>query len=138
MRKGLAFGTLGLNALFWIAVTAAEKPSEQYSKAMKDIGAAAASVTKAIPAEDFDTVSKNATSIIEAFPVIRKYWTDKADGDAVRSVVAAEKAAADLRVAAGLKSSDGVDYSAKELTEICTQCHTAHREQLPDGSFQIK
>lgn len=137
MRKGLAFG-LGFGALLSVAVMTAEKPSEQYSKAEKAIGAAAESATKAIQAQDFDTVSKNATSIIEAFPVIRKYWTDKADLDAVRLVTAAEKSAADLRVAAGLQSTDGVEYSAKELADICAQCHTAHREQLPDGSFQIK
>ena len=69
---------------------------------------------------------------------VKKYWTDKADSDAVRLATAAEKAAADLRVAAGLQSMEGIDYSAKELTDYCAQCHKAHREQLPDGTFQIK
>lgn len=138
MRKGLAFGTFGFSVLLSLAVMTAEKPSEQYSKAMKDISVAVASANKAIKAQEFETVSKDAGAIIDAFPPVKKYWTDKGDTDAVRLVTAAEKAAADLRVAAGLQSTDGVEYSAKELTDLCVQCHTAHREQLPDGTFQIK
>jgi hypothetical protein len=137
MRNGRALLTCGVLGAFGLALMAAETPSDQYSKAMKDIGAAAQSLNKAVPAEDFDTVAKNAAAIIEAFPVVEKYWTGKAE-DAVRVVRTATKAAADLRVAAGLKSSEGVAYSAKELADACMQCHTAHRERLPDGTFQIK
>ena len=43
-----------------------------------------------------------------------------------------------MRVAAGLMSGEGVAYSAKELAGTCATCHTAHREKLPDGTFQIK
>ena len=129
--------TCGVLGVFVLTLMAADKPPDDYSKAMKEIGAAAQSLSKAVPAEDFDTVSKNAATIIDAFPVVEKYWTGKAE-DALRVVRTATKAAADLRVAAGLKSGEGIAYSAKELTDACMQCHTAHRERLPDGTFQIK
>lgn len=137
MRKGWALVTCGFMGMFGLAVMTAEKPPDQYSKAMKDIGAALESANKAIQAQDLDAVSKNAGLIVEAFPVVENYWTGK-DSDAVKLVQAASKAASDMRVAAGLQSSDGVAYSAKELADVCTQCHTAHRETLPDGSFLIK
>jgi len=137
MMKAGAFVTGGFMGMFAVGVMTAEKPSDQYSKAMKDIDAAMQSLNKAIQAEDFDTVSKNAASMVDAFPVVEKYWAGKAQ-DAATLVQKAEKVAADLGVAAGLKSGEGVAYSAKELTDICMQCHTAHRNRLPDGSFEIK
>ena len=137
MRRGCALVTFGFIGVFGLAVMTAEKPPEDYSKAMKEIGAAMQSVNKVIPAGDFDTVSKNAATIIAAFPVVTKYWTGK-DDDAVRLSETAKKAAADLGIAAGLMSAEGVAYAAKELGDTCMVCHTAHRERLPDGSFQIK
>ena len=137
MRKRLAIVTCGLVGVFGLAVMAAEKPPDSYSKAMKDIGAAAMSIDKATAAGDYDAVSKSAGAIVDAFPVVEKYWTGKAE-DAVMLAQAAAKAAGDLRAVAGLQSSEGVAFSAKELTAACTQCHMAHREALPDGTFQIK
>jgi hypothetical protein len=137
MRHEWALATCGFIGMLGLVVMTAEKPPDEYSQAMKNIGAAAQSANTAIQAQDFDMVSKNAASIIEAFPVVEKYWNGKA-ADAVQLVHTASKAASDMRVAAGLQSSEGVAYAAKELNGTCMQCHTAHRETLPDGSFQIK
>lgn len=137
MRKGWVLVVGGFIGVFGLVAMTAEKPSEQYSKAMRDMSAAAQGLNSAIPAEDFEAVSKNAVSIIEALPVVTTYWVGKGE-DAVKWTHTAEKAAADLRVAAGQKSSEGVAYAAKELTDTCMQCHTAHRDKLSDGSFQIK
>ncbi len=126
----------GLSLAATVSVFAGEKPSEAYVKSMKDLGAAVQVVSKAIPAEDFATVSKGAVSIIEALSVVEKYWAGK--DDAMKIVQVAKKAAADLRVSAGLTNIEGVSYSIKELTETCTTCHAAHRERLADGSFEIK
>jgi len=137
MGKRLALVTCGFVGIFGLAVMTAEKPSEEYSKAMKDIGAGMQAANKAIQAQDYEAVSKNAATIIDAFPVIEKYWAGKSE-DAVKMVRKAAKAASDMRVAAGLNSAEGVAYSAKELGETCAPCHTAHRERLPDGTFEIK
>jgi cytochrome c556 len=137
MCKGAALIMCGFLGVFGFAVMAAEKPPDDYSKAMKGIGAAVESLTKAIQAEDFDAVSTSAGAIVDAIPVVEKYWTDKAE-DAVKLAQATAKVAGDLRAVAGLKSRDGVAFSAKELNDTCMQCHAAHRETLPDGSFQIK
>lgn len=137
MCKAWALVTCGWIGVFGVAVMTAEKPPDDYSKAMKSIGAAAESLTKAIQAEDFDAVTTNAGTIVDAFPVVEKYWTGKSE-DAVTLAQTAGKVAGDLRAVAGLKSSDGVAYAMKQLTDTCMQCHAAHREVLPDGSFQIK
>lgn len=128
---GSFIGVLGL------AVMAAENPPDDYSKAMKDINAAVARIDKATAAGDFDTIGQSAGAIVDTMPIVEKYWTGKAE-DAVMFAQAAAKAAGDLRAVAGLQSSDGVAFSAKELVAVCTQCHMAHREALPNGTFQIK
>jgi cytochrome c556 len=138
MRMKWALVTCGFTGLFGLAVLTAEKAPEAYVAAMKTIGAATGALNKSIQAEDFDAITKNVTSIIDTLPVVDKYWSGGKADDAKKWTQTAVKAAADLRVAAGLKSSEGVAYSAKELTETCAQCHTAHREKLPDGSFEVK
>lgn len=136
MSKQLTMVTCGIVVTFGLGAMAAEKPPEFYSKAMKDIGAAAMTIEKATASEDYDSVSKSAAAIIDAFPPIEKYWMGKED--AIKFVQTASKAAADLRVMAGIQSKEGVAYSAKELAAVCTQCHMAHREAQADGTFLIK
>lgn len=135
MRKAIV--TCAFVGVFGFVFTAAEKPPADYSKAMKDIGTAAMTVNKAMAEQNYEVVSKSATAMIETFPVIEKYWTGKAE-DGVKLAKAATKAAGDLRALADIKSGDGVAEALKDLTAACGQCHMAHREALPDGTFEIK
>ncbi len=137
MRKLWVLVTCGLISLLAGVAIAAEKPSDEYAKAMKDIRAAMQNVDKAIQGSDFETVSKNAAVVKDAFLLVEKYWNGKAE-DALKLAQTAGKAASDLGVAAGLASGDGVAFSAKELNDTCAACHNAHRDRQPDGSFQIK
>jgi hypothetical protein len=124
-------------AVFGLQVRAADKPSADYQKAMKDLGAFAQSIDKAVMADDFDAVAKLAASAQADFEVVEKFWTSKAQ-DATKLAQNGAKAAADLGVVAGLKSHEGIVYSAKEITDLCATCHMVHRETMPDGTFQIK
>lgn len=128
-------GTLGLVAF------AAEKPPEDYQKAMKDLSAFSQGVPKAAAAADFDGVAKLAESAKSALSVVQAYWlkrTDPSAGAAATTAQSGVKFAADLGVVAGLKSREGVEYSAKLITDSCAGCHTAHREKAADGSCEIK
>lgn len=120
----------------WSVVTA-EKPPEDFQKAMKTMGAALQAANAAIKEEKLEAVSENAGKIVDAFIVVEKYFQGKSD-DAVKMAQTASKSASDLRVAANLQSTDGVDFSKKELMDGCAACHAAHREKLADGSFMIK
>ena len=137
MRNRWTIATCSFVALFGWSVATAEKPPENFQKAMKDIGGSLQAANKAIQAEDLQAVADNAGKIVEAFTVVEKYWIGKAD-DAVKASQIASKAASDMRVAATLMSADGVVFSNKELTDTCAPCHTAHREKMPDGTFMIK
>jgi len=134
IRKLILCTVLGL---FSFAAIAAEKPSPEFVKAMKDLAAANQAITKSVAAGDFNAVASNAGNAVNAIPVVQAYWKGKAP-DASKAAEDAAKAAADLRVAAGLQSQEGIEYSAKMLGATCGQCHTAHRSALPDGTYEIK
>lgn len=124
-------------SLLGLVVRAAEKPPENYQRAMQTLGVFAGAIDKAIAAEDYAAVTKLAVPAREAFVVTESYWTGKSS-DAKQIAQAAGKAMADLVTAAGLTSREGVEYSAAEVKSSCAACHMAHRESQPDGSFLIK
>ncbi len=128
----VVLGSLGM-LLF-----AAEKPPQDYQKAMKDLGAFAQGISKAVEAEDYDTVTKLANSAKDAFTVTESYWSKKSDADALKASQDGVKAAGDLGVTANLKSKEGAEYSAKVIRDLCAGCHMAHRERAADGTFEIK
>lgn len=136
MRYGSLLVTVAVVGVCGLVLGAGEKAPDDYTKAMKDLGAAVQGVGKA--GEDFDAVAKFAVSAKAAFEVAEKYWTAKRVDDAVLAAQNGAKAAADLGVAANLKSAEGIEAAAKDMAAVCMSCHTAHRERLPDGSFQIK
>lgn len=122
---------------FGLVAAAAEKPPEDYKKAMQDLGAFAQGIDKAVSDENYDSVATLAKSARDAFGVAEKYWTGKST-EAADLAQKGGKAAADLFVMAGIKNQEGAAYSAKEAREGCMTCHQAHRERLEDGSFEIK
>ena len=123
---------------FGLVVFAAEKPPENYQQAMKNLGAFAQGISKAASAEDYDATTKYANSAKDAFGIVEAYWSKKSDAAAVKMAQDGGKAAADLVVVTGLKSKEGMEYSAKIITDLCMGCHAAHRERAADGTFQIK
>jgi hypothetical protein len=121
-----------------VLLFAAEKPPQDYQQAMRALGAFAQGISKAVEAEDYDAITKYATSAKDAFSVVEAYWSKKSDADALKAAQEGVKAAADLGVTANLKSKEGAEYSAKLIRDLCMGCHTAHREKAADGSFEIK
>ena len=138
MRHRVVPAVLVLFGMLGTAVSTAEKAPENYQKSMKDLGAFAQGIGKAVSDQDYDAVTKYAASAEAAFVVAGAFWTSKGDADAAKMAQTGEKAAGDLAVVAGLKSAEGAAYAAKGVTDVCMACHTAHRESMPDGTFQIK
>lgn len=136
MRNQWILVACGLVGMLGLTVLASDKPPADYVAAMQTIAGAHDAASKAIKAEELEAVEKDAGTIVEAFAVVERYWASKSD--VMPLARAATKAASDLRVSAQQRSVEGVDYSAKELAAACTTCHEAHREKMPDGTYQIK
>ena len=137
MRHWTSCVALTIVGVLILEVRAADKPPADYQAAMKDLGTIAQGLDKAVAAGDFETITKYADAATKDFEVAETYWKSRAK-DALELAEAGGKAAFDLGVAAGFMSKEGVEFAAKQMTDLCAQCHTAHRETMPDGTFQIK
>ena len=132
------WSVVGAAALFGLTVLANEKPPEVYSKAMKDINAANLGLRAAVTAKDYDGVARQAAAFKAGFGVAEQFWTAKRTDDAIAAARAGAKAATDLQAAAVAKNDEGIAAAQRALGSTCMGCHSAHRERLPDGTFEIK
>src|SRR6516165_5765221 len=119
MSYRLGFTVLVLVGVFDIAAITADKPPETYQNAMKDLGAFAQGIGKAVSDNDYAAIQKYSKSAVEAFTVAEMFWKAKGDKDATKIAQDGEKMAADLGVAAGLMSAEGIAYAAKGATDVC-------------------
>lgn len=137
MRKS---GVIALSAAAMFAVTVlAEKAPESFQQAMKSNGATLQKLGKDVDAKDYDAVAGDASTLKKNFmEVVGKYWTEKKNEDGLNKCKAAFAASNDLEKAAKAKNDTGIADARKALGAACQGCHQAHREKLPDGSFDVK
>jgi cytochrome c556 len=121
-----------------------EKPSDEYRKAMQDLQAASEIVRHHArmvePGGDccYDWVEKDAAVLKAAFGTTLAFWTARGVKNAVRIARDATSDAAELERAAKTKHYDGVVAALGAVLASCEPCHLAYREQLPDGTFEIR
>lgn len=126
---------------FWV-LSAAEKPPDDYKKAMTTLATFVQDMSKPDASEDFPLAKKYVPIVRDAFADVEKYWTDRnADRQFFPEINTARegiKLASDMGVAANLSSAEGVAAAVKDISGRCQPCHDAHREKAPDGTFLIK
>lgn len=119
-------------------MTGAEKPSEEYVSAMRDLDAIKQALTRPGAPADFAAVEKLAARAEASFKVAVLYWDARKVDDAFRLAALGVKTAQDTGIAAEYSSEEGVVVGVEEMLATCDACHKAHREQMPDGTFLIK
>ena len=82
--------------------------------------------------------SKTHANLKEAFVVTQLYWSTKNADDAARAALVAMKAVTDLENAAKAKNDAALLDAQVVLNGTCTNCHTAHRQRMSEGHFEIK
>ena len=125
--------------IFGVAVMASEKPTEGLQTAMKSNGATLQKLGKDVDAKDYDAIAADAATFKKNFMgPVGAYFTDKKMDDGLDKCKAAYGASDDLEKAAKAKDEMKVADARKGLQAACGACHTAHREKMPDGSFEVK
>jgi cytochrome c556 len=121
-----------------------EKPTAEYRAAMKDLDAASQIMRHHArmvePGGDFgyDWIESDSAKLKGAFEKTLAFWTAR---DVKRAMRLAQDAVSDavvLERAAKRKHYDGVVAGVAGVLADCEPCHNAYREQLPDGSFEIR
>jgi hypothetical protein len=128
----VGIGMLGLN------VVANEKPTPEFQGLMKSNSTANGALRTQIPAKDYDGIAASAATLKENYAKIEAFWVAKKVEDAIALAKTGAKGAADLEAAAKAKNDEAIAAANKTMGSTCAGCHSAHREQLPDKSFEIK
>ncbi len=135
-------GVIGLHGL---GVSASEKPTDEYVEAMKALATVAQGMGPAIEADDHAAMNDLVIMARPALDVLQTYWMDRAVEDAIDLARAASKSISEISVAVYMltlspnpMAKEGAQLATKNLLSACTDCHAAHRERLPDGSYHIK
>jgi mono/diheme cytochrome c family protein len=140
MRRTFGLSLLAVAVAFGLTVRANEKPTAEYQDIMKSNAATngAMGLRAHITAKDYDAIAKDAATFKANFTKIEAFWTQKKVDDAIKFARTAHDAAEDLEKAAKAKDDAAILAAQMKLTPNCAGCHMAHREQLPDKTFEIK
>jgi hypothetical protein len=150
MRK-LAVLAVLTSVLVGLPVQANEKPTEAYQAAEKQLQAANNSLRNNVKNIDYPGLQKDAAAFKAAFGVMLQFWQEKKADDAIKFVQDGMAGAGALETAAqamnyngvlaaqnAIVGSNGVAFEGGALPGVCVGCHLAHRQRMPDGTFEIK
>jgi len=112
--------------------------TDDYSKAMKQVGTDSAALRKSIATPSEADAAAASARLESTFKDVQAYWEHKKVDDAAgfaKNAVAAVQAVSNALAAHDM---DAAAAANQTLAGTCTACHTAHRDRLPDGSFKMK
>ena len=140
MNRTLSSAVLVAVVGLGLSVMASEKPPVPFQDAMKSNGAStgAMGLRGHVPAKDYDAIAKDAATLKANYALIEAFWTQRKVDDAIGFSKAGAKAVADLETAAKAKDDAGITAAQMALQATCGGCHMAHRERMPDMTFEIK
>ena len=140
MRRTFGLSLLTMAIAFGLTALANEKPTMEFQTIMRSNAATngAMGLRAHITAKDYDAIAKDAATFKENFSKIEAFWTQKKVDDAAKLAKAGHEAAEDLEKAAKAKDDAAIMAAQMKIGATCGGCHMAHREQLPDKTFEIK
>jgi hypothetical protein len=115
----------------------ADEITDQYSMLMRP--AAAANMTlQRVMESDLAAAATSAAEMQAAFAKIEAFWTQRGTADAMQFAKNVQAVAKEVQDAATAGNREATVAAARRIAANCASCHMAHRERLPDGSFQLK
>jgi len=105
---------------------------------MKNLAAANQGMRGDVTNKDYAAIEKHAATYKASFTVANAFWTAKKADDAIKLANDGLKGAAELDTAAKAKNDEGIAMAQRGIGATCRGCHMAHREQLPDMTYEIK
>jgi cytochrome c556 len=140
MRRTFALSLLAICVALGLTVIANEKPTVEYQNVMKSNASTmgATGLRAHVTAKDYDAIAMDAVNLKVNFAKVEAFWTYKKAADAIDFAKAGGKAATALGSAAMAKDDAGIAAATMAIAPTCGGCHMAHREALPDKTFEIK
>ena len=119
------------------AAVFADELTDEYKMLMQPAAAANMAMQRAVQT-DLAATAKAAADAQAAFAKIEEFWTKRGTADAIGFAKNVQAAAKEVETAATAGNKDAAVAAAGKIMANCGGCHMAHRERLPDGTFQLK
>jgi hypothetical protein len=114
-------------------------PEEQaLSELMKKVSPAATALRTGVTASDGVAAHARAAELKTLFTDVQAVFKKRGIADAEGWAGDALKLAETVDSAAAASKWPEATAAATSLNQICTTCHTAHRERLDDGTYRLK
>jgi len=109
-----------------------------FSGFMKQISPASTALRTAADGSNAETTKAQTAILRKNFTDVQAFFKTKNTTDAIGWAGDALKLMDSIDTAVGAGKWDDAKTGAANLNQLCTQCHTAHRERQDDGSYRIK
>jgi hypothetical protein len=114
-------------------------PEEQaFRTLMTQINPASAALRTGVTASDAAASKQRAAELKKLFTDVQAFFKTKNMADAAGWAADAMKAADAADAAATASKWPEATAAAASLNQTCTQCHSAYRERLDDGTYRLK
>lgn len=108
------------------------------SKIMKQVQPNSGALRTAVAASNLDQTKQNTAALRKNFSDVQAFFKGRGTADATGWAGDALKLVDATETAAVSGKWDDAKTSSTNLTQLCTTCHTAHRDLQPDGTSRIK
>ena len=134
----LAFGLALCACLTGAVLWAQGDDFAEYQGWMKSNAATVADINKNLTAKDGAAAHTGVRKLQENLAMIMAYWQSRNVTDGVRFALDATYGLAHVDVLISHSKFDDAAAALKTAQGSCANCHMAHRDKAPDGSFKIK
>jgi len=99
---------------------------------------AAAGLRTHLEKKDYGALAGDAATYRQNFAFLEGFWADRQVDDAVQISRAGLAAAAALEADARAKDDGALETAIAAIIGTCGACHRHYREELPDGTYEIR
>ena len=109
-----------------------------HDEIMREVASSFGDLRENLESEAFSDVARDAARLESLFAEVEDFWAVFETEDAIELAISAQQGAHEVASAADDKDAETAREGFATIQRTCGSCHTAHREEMPDGSFRIK
>jgi hypothetical protein len=118
--------------------TRSQKPTEEMRAVMNANAEASEKLRAHLKDRDYGALAADAETYRQNFAYLEGFWTSKRVDGAVQISRAGVVGAAALDAAAHARDPGALEAAIAAILGTCGACHKHYREELPDGSYEIR
>jgi hypothetical protein len=115
-----------------------QKPTPEMRAVMNANAEASAALRQHLEEKNYSALSNDAETYRQNFAYLEGFWSSRRADGAVEISRAGLLAAASLAAAARARDDSALETAIAAIIGTCGACHRHYREELPDGSYEIR